>query len=404
MPLYHYRARAKNGETKEGVIETTSQDAALDTLQQSGLFVVSLKTQAEETSIFRFNIKITGHISQKDVVLFSRELATLFQAHIPIVEALKTLIAETSRPALKKIISDILDDVSGGMALSQAFSRHPEAFTSFYINLVRSGEESGKLQDVFVYLADYLERNYYLTTKTRNSLIYPAFIVFAFAVVVSILMIYVIPQLVQIFQNSGQEIPWYTQIIIFISLFMRTWSPLLLLLFIGGCIFLWRWSFTEKGRYTLHRLQLSVPLIGAIYQKLYMTRLADNLQTLVSSGIPIMRALSITGDVVGNEIYKRAVDQAIESVKGGGTISAAFEKFPEIPALVTQMIRIGEASGKLDFILGKIAQFYKREVDSLVDNLIALIEPALIVVLGLGIGILVASIMVPFYNLVGGIS
>ena len=171
----------------------------------------------------------------------------------------------------------------------------------------------------------------------------------------------------------------------------------------GGGVLLWRWSATPAGKMFFHRLQVSVPIIGPLYRKLFMARLTDNLQTLIMGGIPIVRALSITADVVGNVVYSQAIERAIESIKGGSTISAAFGETPEIPPLVTQMIRIGETSGRLDFILGSVSKFYRREVDNVLENIVALIEPALIIFLGVGIGGLVASVLVPLYNLVGAI-
>lgn len=400
MPTYEYQARTKEGEPRSGLIETSSEEAALENLQRNNLIVIYLKG-LKKKALFEYSIG--GGVRQKDVVVFSRQLATLFEAKIPVVETLKTLISETSRPALREAIAEILDDISGGLALSQALAKHPSIFSSFYIYLVRSGEESGKLQEVFTYLADYTERSYYLTNKARNSMIYPAFVLFAFMGVLIVMLTVVIPRLVTIFQETGQKVPYYTQIIIYISLFLRKWGLILLLLLIGSVVGLWRWSYNEKGKLFFHRLQINLPIIGEIYRKLYMTRLTDNLRTLIMGGIPILRALSITGDVVGNVIYQKALMNAVESVKAGSTISGAFEKTKEIPLLVTQMIRVGEVSGRLDFILGSIAKFYQREVDAALENMVSLIEPALIIFLGVGIGILVASVLVPLYNLVGSI-
>lgn len=402
MPVFEYKARTKDGETRSGVIETSSQEAALDTLQQEGLTVVALKEQIRRFS-FNFRLPFGTGISQKDLVIFTRQLSTLFEARIPVVESLKTLIGETSRPALRGAIAEILDDVAGGLAISQAMAKHPRIFSPFYVNMVRSGEESGKLQEIFTYLADYLERSYYLASKAKNATIYPAFILVAFTGVLIIMLVVVVPRLVSIFEDTGQTVPFYTQAVIYASLALRRWGLGIVLLGVAVSVAIWRWGLTSTGTFFFHRLQLTFPILGELYRKLYMARLTDNLKTLIVGGIPIIRALSITGDVVGNVVYQRAVQEAIESVKGGGTISSAFEKTREIPILVTQMVRIGETSGRLDFILGSIAKHYQREVDSSLENLVALIEPALIIFLGVGIGLLVGSIMVPLYNLVGSI-
>lgn len=402
MPTFEYKARTSEGEIRNGLVTASSEEAALDALQQNKLTVIAVR-EAAPPSLLERNVLFGTRVRHKDIVIFSRQLATLFEARIPVVEALKTLMSEAEKPAMRQVIAEILDDVAGGMSLSQAMGKHPQAFSSFYVNLVRSGEESGKLQDIFTYLADYVERSYYLASKARNSMIYPAFVLLAFTGVLVVMLVVVFPRLISIFEETGQEVPVYTQAIIFLSLFLRRWGILVLLFLVGAGVMLWRWSATAPGKLFFHRLQISIPIIGQLYRKLFMARLTDNLQTLIMGGIPIVRALSITADVVGNVVYQTAVLRAIESIKGGSTISAAFEQTPEIPQLVTQMIRIGEQSGRLDFILGSISKFYRREVDSVLENIVALIEPALIIFLGVGIGALVASVLVPLYNLVGAI-
>ena len=398
MSTFEYRARDKNGEIREGIIEAGSQEGAVDTLHQASLIVVSIQEKA--LPLFA-RLHIGNRVKQKDMVIFSRQLSTLFEAQIPVVQALKTLVAETRKKTLQHVIAQILDDITGGLSLSQAMGKYPLVFSSFYVNLVRSGEESGKLQDVFTYLADYMERSYYITSKVRNAMVYPAVVLSTFLVVLVLMMVIVIPRLATIFSETGQELPFYTQAILNMSYFLRSWGILVLIAAIVGVVFIVRWAKTDEGRIFFHRLQVRTPIIGSLFQKLYMARLTDNLRTLIAGGIPILRALAITGDVVGNDVYKQATVDAIEAVKAGNTISSAFERVPEIPQLVTGMIRIGETSGRLDFLLAAIARFYQREVDATVDNLVALIEPILILVLGLGVAVLVSSIMIPLYNLVG---
>jgi type IV pilus assembly protein PilC len=398
MPSFEYKARTAAGEIRSGTIETSSQEAALDALHRSELTIVAIHARAEKSV---FEVNFGGRVKSKDVVILSRQLATLFEAQIPIIQALRTLVSDASKPKLRLALSTMVDDVNAGLALSQALAKHPEIFSLFYVNLVRAAEESGKLQEVFIYLADYLERSYYLTTKARNAMIYPAFVFGTFIVVMIVMLTVIMPRLTVIFEQSNVPIPFYTQAIIALSFFLRQWGVFLLIGLIIGVIALWRWAFTPNGKRVVHRLQLKIPVFGDLYKKLYMTRFADNLRTLIIGGIPIIRALTITSDVVGNVIYQEVIQNAVESVKGGNTISAALEQSPEVPILVTQMIRIGESSGRLDFILGSIARFYQKEVDSLVENMVALIEPIMIVGLGIGVGILVASVLVPIYNLIG---
>lgn len=399
MPTFTYQARTKEGETRSGIVEASAQERALDMLHNEGLIVTSLKEKRRTL----WDIKIGGRIKQKDIVILSRQLATLFEAQVPAVESLKTLAAESRGTTLGHVIEEITDDVTGGTSLSQAMGKYPDAFSPFYINLVRSGEETGKLQDIFVYLADYLERSYTLTSKAKNALIYPAFILAAFVGVVIVMLVVVVPRMVAIFEQAGVALPFYTQIIIAVSLVLQKQGIFLLIGVIFLAIGIWRWARTESGTHFFHRLQVRTPLIGDMYKKLYMARMTDNLRTMIVGDIPLIRALSITGDVVGNIIYKEALEKAIEAVKGGNTISSVFEREQDIPGLVTQMIRIGESSGRLDAILGNVSKFYQREVDSVLDNIVSLIEPALIIALGLSVGVMVTSILVPLYNLAGSI-
>lgn len=285
--------------------------------------------------------------------------------------------------------------------MSQAMARRPRVFSSFYVNMVRSGEESGKLDEIFQYLADYVERSYELLVKARNALIYPAFVLIAFVGVMVLMLLVIVPKLAGILEETGQELPIYTRIVIFSSEVLQNFGFLLLIFFaLVGALF-WRYVKTGPGKLLLHRFQLSIPIVGELYRKVYMARIADNLQTLTSGGIPVVRALEITADVVGSDVYRNILLDSIESVKGGSTISNAFAQHRDIPPLMAQMIRVGEETGRLDHILKSLALFYRREVDNLVDNLVNLIEPILILVLGGGVGVLVAAVLIPLYNIAG---
>ncbi len=396
---FNYQARTQEGELRVGAIEAATVDIAVASLQRRGLVVVALNPEHEKTFQFGANFSLFERVKQKDIVILSRQMATLFEARVPVVESLKVIISEMENPLMRQEIAGLLDDIQGGAAISQSMARHPRVFNLFYVNMVRSGEESGKLDETFSYLADYIERTYELTTKARNALIYPAFVLFAFVAVIVLMMVVIIPQLTPILLEVGGELPIYTRIVIGVSEFFQNFWILMVVVFGFLGMFLWRYYQTAAGRRAVHRFQIAIPLIGALYQKLYMARLADNLQTLLSGGIPIVRALEITADVVGNEVYKSAILESIEAIKGGSSISSALAQHGEVPILMSQMIRIGEETGRLDHILKSLSRFYKREVDSLVDNLVDLIEPVLILALGGGVGLLVAAILMPIYNI-----
>src|SRR3989338_2439238 len=393
---YNYQSRNSAKELQTGVLEAATLDIAVSSLQRRGLIVVSLKPE-DERSFAEF--RLFGRVKQKDIVILSRQLSTLFEAKVPVVESLRVIISEMENPLLKREITTLLDDIQGGAAMSQAMSRHPKVFSTFYVNMVRSGEESGKLDETFTYLADYLERSYELTSKARNALIYPAFVFFTFIVVMILMFVIILPQLIPILNEVGGELPIYTRALIGLSNIMRTFGVLVLLICGVIGLFLWRYYQTDAGRLMAHRFQISIPLVGTLYRKLYMARLADNLQTLLSGGIPVVRALEITGEIIGNEVYRLALLESIESIKGGSSISASFARHPDIPPLLSQMVRIGEETGRLDNILKSIARFYQKEVVNLVDNLVDLIEPIMILVLGGGVGLLVAAILMPIYSI-----
>ncbi|KKU53323.1 MAG: hypothetical protein A3G60_03360 [Candidatus Ryanbacteria bacterium RIFCSPLOWO2_12_FULL_47_9c] len=397
--LYNYQARTHEGLTRSGSVEAPSVDAAIQMLQRQNLFVLQLESAVKRLPWYQLPLARFHGVGQKEVMLLARQLSTLFEAKVPVVQTFRTLIGQSGSRGMQQHLTEVLDDVQGGMSMSQAMGKHPTVFSNFFVNMVRSGEESGKLDSVFNYLADYLERNYILLTKTRNAMIYPAFILVAFIGVVVMLLTVVIPKLTLIIKEAGQELPIYTRIVIGTSEFLRSFGVFILLLILGVIVVLFQYLKTPEGRRAWSRTQITIPIIGILFQKLYLARLADNLQTLIAGGIPIVRSLQITADVVGNEIYRGIVLEAIEAVRGGSTIADAFEKHPEIPPLLTQMMRVGEETGKLDQILRALARFYSREVDSLIDNLVSLIEPLLILILGVGIGLIVASVLVPIYNL-----
>lgn len=395
-----YKAKTQEGAPQNGIIDAGSVDLAVASLQRRNFLVISVEPAEEKRSWFG-SIAIFGHVRQQDIVILSRQLSTLFEAKVPIVESLKVLMGETENPELRKHLSGVLDDIQGGLALSAAMERHPEVFSKFYIAMVKSGEESGKLEEIFRFLADYLERTYALVQKARNALIYPAFILSTFLVVMVLMLVYVIPKVAAILIESGQDLPIYTKAVLFLSDTVRRYGILLLVAGAAVAGIMVQYARKEGGALYFARLQITIPIVGGLYKKLFLARMADNLHTLLSGGISVVRALTITAEVVDNEVYRRILLESTEDVKGGSMISDAFAKYADIPPLFTQMVKIGEETGKLDYILKSVAGFYQRDVDSLVSNLVSLIEPVLIVTLGLGVGILVASVLLPIYNLAG---
>lgn len=269
--------------------------------------------------------------------------------------------------------------------------------------MVRSGEESGTLEKTFMYLADYLDRAYQVISKARNALIYPAFVISIFIAVMMLMLTLVIPSVSKILIDSGQELPIYTKIVIGISDFVTSYIYLIILAIgVLGVVF-WQFQKTAAGKRAVDEFKLSIPFLGTLYEKLFLTRICDNLSTMLTSGISMVQALEVTSDVVDNEVYRDIIQNTLIDVKAGKSFADSISEYPEIPGVLAQMSKVGEETGKLGDILVTLAVFYRREVDNAVDTLISLIEPAMIVLLGLGVGVLLASVLMPIYNITGAI-
>ena len=344
-------------------------------------------------------IHIFEHVKNKDVVILSRQMATLFAAQVSALRVFRLLASETENPALGRKLAEIADDIQGGATISKALSKHPKVFSVFYVNMVRAGEESGKLDETFNYLADYLDRNFAVTSKAKNALIYPAFVIFTFITVMTLMLTFVIPKVTAIITSSGQPIPVYTQIVINLSNFLTDYGIFFLISLIILGFFLYRASRGEKGALMIARAKLAVPYVGTLYKKLYLSRISDNMNTMLVSGIPMIKVLELTANVVDNKVYENILKEALELVKGGSALSDALGRYPEIPSIMVQMAKVGEETGELGHILDTLAKFYQREVVNAVDTLVDLIEPVMIVALGLGVAFLLASVLIPIYNI-----
>jgi len=400
--LFKYKAVDDKGINKEGEIDAPTKDMAVSGLQRRGLIIISIKDISEKKSVFK--ISFFAKVPMKDVVILSRQISTLFEAQVSALKAFSMLAANVENKLLGSKLTQIGDDLQAGVSISGALSKHPDVFSDFYVNMVKAGEETGKLNQTFAHLADYLDRQYALTSKTRNALIYPAFVVFTFFVVMSLMFVVVIPKLSAIILDSGEAVPFFTQIIIWLSDFFVNYGFIVVIFFALLGVWLWRLSSTEKGKIYLDKMRLTTPVIGTLYKKLYLSRMADNMDTMLTSGIPIVRAIDITSEVVGSRTYKRILKETADGVKSGLAFSATLEKYSEMPPIMVQMVKVGEETGALGSILKTLADFYKRETDDAVDTLVGLIEPVMIVVLGLGVGILLVSVLMPIYNMAGSIS
>jgi len=406
--LFNYKAIDNNGENKEGAVEAVTIDVAINSVQKRGLIISSINPAGEESGFLKMKILPSifkgEKVANKDIVILSRQLATLFEAQVSALRVFKLISGEAGNKALRRGLTEVADDLQGGSSISKALSKHPNIFSDFYVNMVRSGEETGKLNETFNYLADYLDRSYEVMSKARNALIYPAFVITVFFAVMVLMFTLIIPKIASILVDSGQAVPIYTKIVIGISNFLISYGLIFMAALVVGIFFFVRFIRTPDGAYAFDKFKLAVPYVGDLYRKLYLSMIADNMNTMIVSGIPMLRALEITSSVVENQIYKQILNESMVAIKGGSSLSSSFSQYPEIPGILVQMIKVGEETGELGGILKTMARFYQREVLVAVDTLVDLIEPVMIVLLGLGVGLLLASVLMPIYNIAGGIS
>ncbi len=396
--LFNYKALDNQGQEVGGSIDAVNQDVAISAIQRRGLVITSI-VQADQPQGLNKRIALFDHVSNKDVVILSRQISTLFAAQVSALRVFRLLAGETENKYLGEKIAEVSDDIQGGATISKAISKHPKVFSNFYVNMVKAGEESGKLDQTFLFLADYLDRNYAVSSKARNALIYPAFVIFTFVTVMVLMLTLVIPKISAIITESGQQLPVYTRIVLGISNFFVDYGILFLIAIGVLGFFIWKSSRGDKGKLAFDEAKLAIPYVGTLYKRLYLSRIADNMNTLLVSGIPMIKALELTADVVDSKVYEKVLYGSLELVKGGRPLSDALAQFPEVPGIMVQMTKIGEETGELGHILDTLAKFYQREVVNAVDTLVDLIEPVMIVALGLGVAFLLASVLIPIYNI-----
>lgn len=398
--LYRYKAiDQEDQEEKNGTIVAATVDVAIAALQRRKLMIISI-VATDETSFWKRTLLVGQKASYRDVVILSRQIATLFHAQVSALRVFQLLQEETENELLKRRLEEVAEDIQGGISLSNALGKHNDVFSDFYVNMVRAGEESGDLSNTFSYLADYLDRSYELISKTRNALIYPAFVVVAFIVVMVLMLVVVIPKLSAIILETGKDLPFYTKAVIGISNFFINYGLILAIAIAIALFSLWRYTRTDRGVRFFAQFSLSLPYIGMLFKKIYLARIADSLSTMLAAGITVVRATEVAAAVVGNDVYKSLLLHAAQDVRTGAPLSLAIGKYTEfVPGILIQMIKVGEETGELPGILDTLAKFYKREVDNAIDTIIGLIEPTMIILLGVGVGGLMVSILLPMYDI-----
>lgn len=397
---FNYQAKTQGGSLLEGKIEAPTEDQAVNILHQKDLIILYLEP-ISKALFSRDILSVLKRVKNKDIVIFTRQLATLVDADVPLIEGLYTLSQQSENDVFRKTIINVAKSIEGGSSLSVALAEY-EIFSQFYISLVKAGEASGKLHATLNYLADYMEKSAGLTSKIKSALAYPMFIVGAIVLVSFIVVVFVLPQLLSILKDSGiQDLPLSTKILIAVTGFINNYIIFILILLIGAVMGVIYYTKSEQGIEKWDGMKLNLPQFGTLIKNFYLARLGETLATLIRSGVPILDSLKITSEVVGNAVYKKILVEAIDNVKSGGTMSETFSRYKAFPPLVSSMLSIGEKTGRTDFMLDNFSKFYKNEAENGIQNLTQLIEPILILLLGLGVGVLVSAILLPIYSLVG---
>ena len=396
---FYFQAKSPSGELKEGHLEAVTKEAVATMLQAKSLVPLSIEQEREVPEIIKNIQHLWEGISLREVSVFFRQMATLIEARVSIVYSMRAVADQTENQYLRIVILEIVDDVEDGMTLSEAMSKHPTVFEPLAINMIQAGELSGNLERSISFLADNAEKNYELGSKIKGALFYPTFVLSAAVLIGFITSVVVLPKLTAVFKDMKVQIPWYTKVLMSFGDFMSQywWAALITLVgVVGGVIYYVR---TEDGKREWDLVKMKIPVVGNVFKFVYLARFAENLAVLLSGGIPIVRALTIISRVVNSTAYESVILRAADEVKKGGTMSSVFARSPIFPAIVPQMIKIGEDSGKISEVLKHIAIFYGKETDSLTRNLSTMLEPILISFLGLGVAVLVFSILMPIYNL-----
>lgn len=403
---FDYKASKTDGRIFQGIIEAENESLAAEVLEEKGYSILYLvKSQNQEKhneggfSLAKFLPFKSKPAKLKEIVIFTRQLSVMISASVSVVAALRILFEQAEKPAFKRIIADIADNVESGVKLSSAFAKYSGLFSDFFVSMVKSGETSGKLDEVLEYLADQTEKDYDLVSKIKGAMIYPVFIISGLVLVGIAMLIFVIPQLTGMLTAAGAKLPFTTRILIGSSNFMRGywWTlPIIAALIFAGFKYLLK---SQEGRKFFDGIKIKFPIFGRLFQMIYLVRFTQSLYTLTKGGVALTDGLKIVSEVVGNDLYRDLILETIKEVEDGNSVASVFLKSKHVPKLVSHMMSVGEKTGRLDTVLEKVSGFYSREIENMVANMTHLVEPLIMVVIGVAVGGMVASIILPMYNL-----
>jgi type IV pilus assembly protein PilC len=398
MPIYSYRAHSNEGKVLSGLVEAPSAEVAARLLREKKLFVVSL-SEVKDTFNIDFLLSKFKRVSYTDIVNFTRQLATMIVAGLQLPQALAILREQTTNPIFARVLIEIEHQIVSGGNLGDSLARYPQYFSSIYVALVRAGESSGTLDQVLTRLAENMEAQQEFRNKVKGAMVYPAIILIGMVIVVTIMMTVVVPKLTEMYKDFGATLPWTTQLLMNISdMFVKFWWLFIIILVSGGIAF-GRWRKTAIGEFMIDTIMFKIPLIGDLQKKIILVEFTRTLGMLVGAGIHILDALRILKDALGNILFRNAIFEIAQRVEKGFSLGDSFAQHDIFPPIVSQMMKVGEETGKLDDTLSKLSKYFQSESEHLVKGLTTAIEPIIMVILGIGVGFIVISIITPIYNL-----
>ncbi|RMG44296.1 MAG: type II secretion system F family protein [Acidobacteria bacterium] len=399
MATFAYKGRSRTGETREGTLEAANRDEAVAQLRRQGIVVSSVTEKGKEFALPR----LRGGVKQKDVAIFTRQFSVMIDAGLPLVQCLEILADQQTNRTFQQVLSEVRQDVESGSTLADALRKHPKVFDDLYCNMVAAGEAGGILDTILQRLSAYIEKIVKLKSAVRGAMIYPVAVICIAAVVVWVILTFVIPVFADLFTGLGASLPLPTRMTIALSNFLRAWWWLVVAVIGSGLFGLRQYYHTESGRRAIDGFMLKIPVIGGLLRKIAVARFCRTLATLTSSGVPILDGLDITARTAGNAIIEDAIQKVRSAVEEGRTIADPLRETGVFPDMVVQMVGVGEQTGALDAMLSKIADFFEDEVDEATQNLLSLLEPVMIVILGTVIGGIVVSMYLPIFSLVSKI-
>lgn len=398
MTIFDYKVRDRKGEVVTGTLEGESVQAVAERLRQMGLTPVDVKQHG--TGLKMEIVLRPGHVDMKDLAVFARQFATMVNAGLPILRCVSVLADQTESPELAKVLRKVRTDVEQGTSLTAALARHPKTFSNLFVAMIRTGETTGALGEVLEELAKQIEKETTLRGKVKSAMTYPIAVVGLVLVIMAAMLLLVVPQFKSIYAELNAPLPLPTRMLLAASTFVQAAWWVLILAAVGGAVALRRWIKTSAGRLRWDQLKISAPLIGSLFHKVAMARFSTTLSLMLRSGVPILQALDVVKDTVNNAVVARALDEVKGSVREGESVSRPLGRHPVFPTMVVQMLSVGEDSGSVDTMLSKVADFYNEEVSAAVDSLTSLIEPALILVIGVVVGLSVISLYLPMFNII----